>query len=352
MAKKQYYDISKIMSTGARWLILLGQRANGKSYQAKKVALENAIAGKGKFIYLRRWKEDIKTKAVENYFNDMPIYKLTGGAYDSVIAWQGEIYLAKIDEDGKLAKGTVIGSYCALNEHERYKSQAFVGYSFIIFEEFITDSAYLVDEPRQLLQFVSTVARNELITVIMVGNTLSRVCPYFSEFALDGTLKMQAGEIQVYHHHTQNGVVDIAVEYCASLNMGSNMFFGQSAKQIVSGEWDTVEVPHLPQHQLNYETIYELLVEYQKFKFVIQLLVETTDGGLLCFIYPQTSDKKFNRIITETFSDKPNISRYLNDNIKAEKLIRECFNNDKVCYSDNLTGADFKHILDNSNLLL
>lgn len=351
MAKKEYYNISNVLSTGASWILLLGQRANGKSYQVKKTVLENAIQNGSKFVYLRRWKEDIKTKAVENYFNDMPILKMTNGEYDTIVAWQGEIYLAVIGEDGKLQKGTVIGSYCALNEHERYKSQAFVNYKYIIYEEFITDSAYLIDEPRQLQQFVSTVARNESLTVLMVGNTLSRVCPYFTEFALEGCLKMKPSEIQIYHHHTQNGVVDIAVEYCASVNLGSNMFFGHSAKQIVSGEWDTTEVAHLPRHQLNYSVLYELLVEYQSFKFVIQLLAETEDGGILCYVYPHTKNRQIDRVITTVFSDKPNVSRYLN-NTRPEKLIRECFNSDKVCYSDNLTGADFKHVLDNDSLLL
>ena len=41
--KKQYYSIKNVLSTGAQWIILLGQRANGKSYQAKLTVLENAF---------------------------------------------------------------------------------------------------------------------------------------------------------------------------------------------------------------------------------------------------------------------------------------------------------------------
>ena len=40
MAKKQYYDISNILKTNASYMMLLGQRTNGKSYQVKKVVLE------------------------------------------------------------------------------------------------------------------------------------------------------------------------------------------------------------------------------------------------------------------------------------------------------------------------
>ena len=42
MAKKKYYDIKNLLETKAQYMILLGQRANGKSYQCKKTVLEDA----------------------------------------------------------------------------------------------------------------------------------------------------------------------------------------------------------------------------------------------------------------------------------------------------------------------
>ena len=164
MAKKQYYDISRILDTNAQYMILLGQRANGKSYQAKKTVIDNAYHNDRKFVYLRRYKADIKTKAVESYFEDMPISKMTKGEYDGVIAWNGRLYFSQLNEKGECAKAKEIGWYCALNEYERYKSQTFVDCDYIIYEEFITDSVYITDEPRQLQQFVSTVARHRQLT--------------------------------------------------------------------------------------------------------------------------------------------------------------------------------------------
>lgn len=344
MAKKQYYDISNILQTKAQYMMLLGQRANGKSYQAKKTVLEDSYNNDNKFVYLRRYKADIKTKAVESYFEDMPISKLTKNEYDGIVAWNGSIYFSKINEKGEKVKGKEIGKYCALNEYERYKSWAFVDFTYILYEEFITDNIYLTDEPRQLQQFVSTVARHRQITVLLIGNTLSRVCPYFSEWCLDGVLKQKQGTIEVYHYHMEDNVIDIAVEYCANANFENKMFFGQTAKQIVSGEWDTVEVPKLPRKQSEYENVYEVLVEYQKFQFVLNLLVEPIEGGVICFVYPFTGQRKIARKITEQFSDNPMISTRLDTTKRPEYLISECFRLGKVCYSDNLTGADFKHV--------
>lgn len=344
MTKKKYYDITNLLHTKAQYMILLGQRANGKSYQCKKTVLEAAYNNDRWFVYLRRYKADIKTKSVEAYFEDMDISAITHGEYSGICAWNGSIYLTLINEEGGVVKGKEIGKYCALNEYERYKSWAFVDFDYILYEEFITDSVYLNDEPRQLQQFVSTVARHRSITVFLVGNTLSRVCPYFAEWCLEGVLKQQLGTIEIYHHHFEDSTIDIAVEYCANANFDNKMFFGQSAKQIVAGEWDTVDVPKLPRRQEEYEAVYELMVEYQKFKFVLTLLIEPIDGGMITFVYPFTGSRKILRIITEQFSDNPFISARLDLSKRPEVLINECFRTGKVCYSDNLTGSDFKHV--------
>lgn len=342
--KKTYYDISKVLLTLAHYIILLGQRSNGKSYQAKKTVLEEVYKTGRKFVYLRRWLADIKTRAIESYFGDAPIKKITNGEYDRVVAWNGFLYFASVDENGNVKKGKEIGRYCALNEYERYKSQTFIDYAYILYEEFITDATYLNDEPRLLQQFVSTVARNERITVLLIGNTLSRVCPYFHEWCLEGVLKQKQGTIEVYHHHVKDEVIDIAVEYCANTNNENKMFFGQSAKQIISGEWDTKEVPKLPKPRQYYEKLYEVMVEYQKFKFVIELLADEKQGGLICYVYPFTGKREIMRILSDTFSDSPFISYRLDTSKKPEYLISECFRLNKVCYSDNLTGSDFKNV--------
>lgn len=344
--KKKYYDISNLLKTHAQYMILLGQRANGKSYQAKLTVLKDAYLNNRWFVYLRRYKADIKAKAVEAYFADMNIDEITDHQYDRIIAWSGSIYFGLVNDKGEVCKGTEIGRYCALNEYERYKSQMFVDFDWILYEEFITDSAYLPDEPRQLQQFVSTVARHRSLTVLLIGNTLSRVCPYFAEWCLEGVLKQKLGTIEVYHYHFEDGIIDVAVEYCANADFDNKMFFGQPAKQIVSGEWDTQEVPKLPRRQQEYECIYEVLVEYQKFAFVIRLLVEPIDGGVICFVYPFNGKRKIQRKLTEVFSDNPFISTKLDLSRRPEALINDCFRLGKVCYSDNLTGSDFKHVND------
>ena len=343
---RTYYDISEMLKTNAEYMMLLGQRSNGKSYQVKKTVLEDFYFNETKFIYLRRWKADIKQKEVSTYFDDIPIAKYTNREYNSVRAMNGFIYLCKI-EDGLIVEKREMGRYCALNEYERYKSQVFMNYKNIVYEEFITDSIYLNDEPKLLQQFVSTVARLEKIRVFLIGNTLTRVCPYFHEWCLENVLKQKQGTIEIYKYHMEDNVeVKIAVEYCANTNNKNTMFFGQAAKQIVTGEWDVKEVPKLPRQLYEYKKIYEVMVVYQAFKFVLELLIEPKEGGVIIFVYPYTSNRKIQRVITDEFSDKPYISSKLDIDKKPELLMLKALRMDKVCYSDNLTGSDFSKVIE------
>ena len=349
LRKGKYYDITNLLSTNAHYMMLLGERANGKSYQVKKTVLQEAYSKHRWFVYLRRYQADIRAKAVSAYFEDMPVSDLTSGEYTGVTAYNGEIYFTYRDPDGELKKGLKIGRYCDLNDLERYKSWAFPDYDYIMYEEFITDSIYLNDEPTMLQQFVSTVARHRKITVFLIGNTLSRVCPYFSEWCLDGVLKQKIGTIELYHFHVvdaagDDSTIDIAVEYCANANFENKMFFGHTAKQIVSGEWETHDMPKLPRKQHEYENVYEVLVEYQSFKFVLSLLCEPIDGGLIVFIYPFTGQRKIERIIRQDISDNPLITGLLDPQRIPEARIIQCAKMRKIAYSDNLTGADFTHV--------
>ena len=67
---------------------------------------------------------------------------------------------------------------------------------------------------------------------------------------------------------------------------------------------------------------------------------------MICFVYPFNGKRKIQRKLTEVFSDNPFISTKLDLSRRPEALINDCFRLGKVCYSDNLTGSDFKHVND------
>lgn len=348
--KKKFYNIEPLLKVNAPYNILLGMRTNGKSYQAKLTVLTAAYKHDTQFVYLRRWGDDIKQSAVEEYFADMDIAKITDGEYNFVSAWQGFLYFANVGEDGKAKRGARIGRHCALNQAIRYKSQAFVNYGYIVYEEFITDEVYLSNEPRKLQQFVSTVARLDELQVLLIGNTMSRVCPYFQEWNLQGTLRQKQGTIEIYHMHYADSTVDIAIENCEAVERENTMFFGNAAKQIVSGEWDVKESPRLPKALKEYDECYRIDVRFQLLAFHLTLLTDET-GEVLLYVFPCKNHKKNVRLITDDFAADPLITRYFKAKSRAEQKIIECYRQGKVCYSDNLTAADFENVNKNYKII-
>lgn len=346
MRKRDYWNRKAIFDTDADYMLVFGQNCAGKSYQGKLECIERWKNGE-RFFFLRRWQTDINQNIATSYFDDMPISTLTDGEWDHIEARSNEYYFTRLNSEGIKEKSDVIGYYGALNEWQRYKSRVFLNCTFILFEEYITDGYYLDDEPEKLFRLRTTIFRDHPGKVLMLGNSISRIIPYHVQWQLNGIPKMEQGTIELYHMQDMddsNKEVLIAVEFGGHLKGTGSGYFGQSAKTIVSGEWDVKNYPRLPKDHIDYEKVYEMMINYQNFNFALELLVDPDEGTKLLFVYPKTSNRKIERIITDTFSSDMNISRYFRDN-RPEQYIQECIASERVCYSDNLTATDFNGVL-------
>lgn len=345
MRKRDYYDRHPLFKTGAQILMVFGQNCNGKSYQAKEEIIERALRGERTFL-LRRYPDDIRQNKAQMYFDDMPVNKLTDGEWDSITAYQSKLYFQRIDENGNKERSEhEIGYFGSLSEWQRYKSMAFVNYTLMVFEEYITDSYYLTDEPLLLMRLMTTVFRDKPGQVLMIGNTISRTVPYHMQWT-PGAIKQAQGTIEIYHYRDEDeGTnVDIAVEYAGHIKGTGALFFGNAAKSINGGEWFVESQPRLPHEEFYYENVYEMAIEYQTFAFVLRLLVDPEEGTKILYVYPRTTDRKIERVITDKFSDSLLTTRYWRD-VLPEAYIQEAIANKRVAYSDNLTASDFNSVL-------
>lgn len=353
--KKRYYRLTNILKHKAQYNVLLGQKSNGKSYAIKEHVLMKAYHNISQFVYMRRYQMDVKTSDVEFYFSDMPIYSITNGEYTCVVAYRNQLYFGNFDEETcKVVKGPVIGRYVYLSGYNHFNSQAFPGIGDIVYEEFVTDSMYIDNEPTLLQKFVSTIARdNPDVQVWMIGNTISRVCPYFEDWQLRNIPRQKPGTIDEYRftrfdEETQQEIETlIAVEYCESNGSVSGLFFGKAAEHITGGQWQTREMPKMPGKRSDYAMLYELVLSDIGFNFVLQLMCDPYTGGQFVFVYPHSGRRQISRKITNVFSADPLTTTSLNVKIKAEEKMRELINSGKICYSDNLTGSDFENVLNN-----
>lgn len=350
--KQKYYQLNNILAEKCEYNVLLGERSNGKSYAVKHHCIYDYFKNGNKFIYLRRFTVEIKNAMVEAYFNDVDIKKVSKGKYDVIMAWRGGIYLGKTNaETGKIEKDVQIGLIMALSTSTHYKSMSLLEYKNIIFEEFITKTAYLPDECNQLQQLVSTVARRERIAVFLIGNTISRLCPYFNEWQLFNIPNQKQGTIEVYHMNTTqvdtNGkpvVVNIAVELCENSGNNSKMFFGSISHAITNGSWETDEQPHIPYKYEDCTLDYSLTIVVHNMMYRVNVMHK--DSEYFLFVHP-TKKIKTERVIQEQYHTSMLYTDKLVELTAGDRLTRLLLKLNKVTYSDNLTGTEFKNIIPN-----
>ena len=352
IAKNGYYTLEDIKKHNAQYNIIYSTRSDGKSFAVKDEGLSDSWnTGKASFGYVRRYRDDINTELVNKYFVERGvnlIEKITRKRCNCIDYYRGYLYFAKDKPNEKIDRVLRCGEVFALSvAQKRYKSTGHPDINLLDFEEVFTNEGYLKNEPELLQQLVSTCARNDDIKVYLLANTVSRICPYVTDWGLRNFKKQKMGTIDDYFIETdeldENGKpkkIKIAVERSAPSTHKSNMFFGNVAKSIQGGSWETHNFAKLPDDYKNFEIIYELTYRsISDFVFTVQLLLHTADNYLIVYVYPAKALK--DRIICGAFSTDIFSTPTLDKNNKAEILIHNLIVDNKICFSDNLTGEDF-----------
>lgn len=348
-----HYNLDKIDSLNANYNLIYGEKSNGKSYQVKhKKGIEKYLKTGRRFILMRRWESDLTSAWIESYFSDVDIQKLTNNKYNCVTKFRNELYLTTMTEDFKKKRGEKIGYAIPISLEQRYSGASFLDVDDIIVEEFMSRGIYIVNEPGKLMTFYSTVDRKRGTTKLwLVGNTVSRVCPYLKDWGLYDIMKNQKqGDINTTIIHNKENDVKIAIEYCRSSG-GKTMAIGQAKNMIDKGEWQTDIQPKLPKSYKAYDILFRFGFQYQSFKFICEYLIDKQEKKYPCwFIYPYNKNFEDNFIV---FSDEIKISTYwqrdiYNITIKNEKLkhLFQSFREDKIFFSSDMCGTDFKQVID------
>lgn len=381
-----HYNIDKADKTGALFTIIYGQRSNGKSYQVKhKKAIEMYVNGGNNYLYeytdisklitlniekgsrfvlVRRYLEEVSNTKIEQYFKDVDVEKITNKQYNCIKCQAGQIFLANwfFDEKDKRPKfkfGELIGYVIPLSLEQNYAGGSYLDVDDMIMEEFMSRKAYLHDEPDKLINLWSTIDRDRGTTRLwLVGNTISKICPYLTDWGLQKLMKNQKqGEIRSTWLPTgkidkegREVKVKLAIEYCIDYG-GKGLAIGKHANMLNTGEWQTDPQPHLPKSRKLYDLLYRIVFMYQTYKFIGEYLFDKENNSTIWFIYPYDGEIKENILV---FSDEIKPSPYWqrniydlninNDNLK--KLLYNTFRENRIFYSDDECGTDFKQVID------
>jgi len=180
--KLAYYDFNKVLSYNAVYNFIVGARGLGKTYGAKRHAIKKAIRNGEQFIYLRRYKEELKNSRptffadIEHEFPDHD-FRVNGHVAE----------MAHINtRDDKKRKWQTIGYFMQLSNAQAQKSVAFPMVTTILFDEFIIEKGmlhYLPNEAKAFNDFYSTVDRwKDKTRVFFLANALTITNPYFLEY--------------------------------------------------------------------------------------------------------------------------------------------------------------------------
>ena len=379
--EKVHYNIDNIDSLGANINLIYGERSNGKSYQVKHKKgvlkyLEDTITyhdnytDKGniikecikkgsRFILMRRWREEISSDLIEKYFDDVDVMKLTNNKYNCITMFKKQLYLSIYNnEDGKIKRVERIGYVVALSTEQKYAGGSFLDVTDIIFEEFMSRGIYINSEPSKLMNFYSTVDRKRGTTRLwLVGNTITKVCPYLIEWGLMDIVKHQKqGDINTlwiptgeYDEDNIPVEVKVAIEYCMSTG-NSSYVIGKHKDMLNKGEWQSDSQPHLPKSYKCYKILYRLVFLYQGFKFIGEYLMDNENKDVCWFVYPYEGEIKDNILV---FSDVIKTSPYwqkdiYNPLIKNDRLrdLLKTFKESNIFYASDMCGTDFKQVID------
>lgn len=191
-----YYDYSPVLGRDAPYTFICGARGLGKTYGAKMIAIRKFVKKGRRFIYLRRFKNELKGQ--QGFFSDIA---------HEFPEWEfrvnGNKFQCRRVEDVEAEENfpwSDMGVMLALSQSSYVKSVSYAEYDTIIFDEFIIEKGsvhYLPQEAKRFNDFYSTVDRyNDRVRVYFLANAVSITNPYFIEYGV----RLREGQ-EWYRYH-------------------------------------------------------------------------------------------------------------------------------------------------------
>ena len=356
--KQKYYSLKNILAKNAHYNMIIGERSNGKTYAVLKYGVERAYNNGEQMAIIRRWQDDFRGKRGASMFDALvsnkEISRITGGEWNNIYYFGGRWFFSNQSETGERIVDERPFAYAfAISSMEHDKSTSYPGVKNILFDEFLTRRAYLPDEFVLFMNVLSTIIRDrDDVKIFMLGNTVNKYSPYFSEMGITHIKEMKPGDIDVYRYG-EGGLV-VAVEFSDTPNKAkpSNVYFAFDNPKLSmitgqGGVWEISVYPHRPVKFTPKDIMFTFFVLFNG--DTLQCEVVQVDNLNFVFIHRKTTplkDPEKDLIFSPDFSPRPNWRRKITKpTTRAEKKLASFFVADKVFYQDNEVGEIVRNYL-------
>lgn len=387
LKKGRYFEVNPLLDKypNARYYAILGGRGCGKTYPVIKHCIDDYFDGKGVFAYIRRRKEALSGKNMDDLFapHSDYIFEKSGHKWNRVRYWRGRFYLElwEFNPETQLVERTAkqaepIGGAWAMSTWENDKGGDFGsdkgGISNIIIDEVLSKGGqYLKDEWSVALNVINTLVRDrwEKDTKIwMLMNPLSKWAnPYFRNMGIGKELIKQPGITEIkYPDETgkKTAMSSVFVYIAAKTDKDGNVIeidenrtnvyntffaFGNSkgkSKSMTHGYWEMDDSARLPsgiyQESTKNRTVYCV---FEEEKLAIDIMKYDYQNKYYLMIYPTNTirDKTYYMILGTSLDKYAIVGK--DESHPITKLIMQIYNTGQVYYSDDATADAFHGFL-------
>ena len=356
-------------------------RNRGKSFEISSQCLADSWYLGRTFGYIRR--NDATTFEVEQYFADKAAFisDMTDGLYDGVTRDRGKLYFYRYETDDsgnnkRHLSQDPCGYFFALSRQASFKSLQFPDLFNLLYEEVLTDGAYLSSEPEKLMNLYSTCRRNkEGFRMWLVSNLVSAVNPYSVAWGINlsqnkaGDIRLSKLYLQSYDEKGHEKYLLIAAHYLKNKGDITKDDLKKNRNRIKTGiadnKWDELRLyTTLPLRIIKKYSIIETVVFEYDDMMIQGDIVEIPKNLVECIIDDRDEDfysKETMPVIyfrRKTSPPKPNTRVYTNNAMhfneytskgfvrmyKIDKVVEILYNRGWTIGADNLTMNDFRSI--------
>lgn len=334
----------------AKWFILMSIRSKGKTTNFLLLGMVMFEMYGTVTQYVVQTEPQLFPKNTKGLYN-VPIElgyikKITKGRWTSCCLKARRWYYCNFDSSGKISEMSK-DYFCimsSIDKQETYKSILNEPKGdLIIFDEFI-HKYYMPNEFIEFTQLFATIRRiRQSPIIIMLSNTVNLYSQYFNELEVaDSVSHMKAGDKKII---TSSGGTNVYVEIIDPAQSkqrieSDRMFFGFKNPLLgsITGNtlWSISNYPHIERSEEAVTLSRRFYISYNN--KLVNLELVKNDVGLV--IYCHNATRTYDDSIIYTLSDiRRPLDRYKIGNTKIDKIIWNCYLQNKFYYSTNDVGA-------------